>query len=510
MRWKCKVRDYSAKTIEEFIKYIDKYYSKSNEKIKGVWNKIKHVWVGFFHSTKDDINGNAERYIQSLTDRKYETERIIVRTWKAVGNVEEQYSADFKEIGSMCEAYANAAKKVSDIININAFSNPASFGGLLNSCADEYMKLIDTKVEKILKKSVDDLTDEDIEILAYVAMSTTDQELKERIYNAFYKDTTDKHVTYVAGAPEYQALRYYDRDEEKWQKFVVCENVYFASYYNEYLDGKISEEEINTYIRNHMAIQHLNKNGKLLFAGKDDKAVNVDESGNLSITIPKREHINVLDPEAKEWDPNSPFFDQEYNNAIANIPLDERPFDWNMEIENGEDARISIEDKNNKYVEDTIGLDTAEKAYKIISKVLDHYFPGFGEILDAAKKYAYDNVKHTYEGFEDFNDHITESSPSYLTNDQKSGYGWFVEKFDVKCISCGDSYTLMPSPDTYDKINELLERIKAERPGDYELLGIPADEAARGGKTVAEWFFDDSCKHPDRVYLNYQVMGSIK
>ena len=518
---KHKIRDYSAKTIEEFKKYMDKYYSKESGKIKKFWDGAKH-WLGFFTKNKDKINGDAEKYIKSLTDRRSETEQAIVRTWKEIAAVERQYSADFGKFESMCEAYVNAAKKATEVININSFSSPASFGGLLNSCADEYMRLIETKVENILKKSVDDLTDADIEILAYVAMNTADEELKGRIYNAFYNETTDEHITYAGEAPNYQPFHYYDRNEEKWQKFVACEKMYYSSYYADYLNGKISDGEINDYIKNHMAIQYLNDNGKMLFVGKENgPPITIGKSGEISVVVPKKEKVrlrgindrpwNPNSSYADRWDPDSPFFDSVYQDIEKQIPRDASIFGEDMKVQNGQNASNTISDKQDQYIEDTIDwAKFGENVYKYVGKkIADTILPGSGEVLDAIKDYGYDPAKKANGIIDDITDYNEKNSPTYLTDSQKTGYKWFITKFNVKCVINGDSYTLLPSQKTYGMIDEMLVQMKSEHPDMYRLMGIPADEAARNGKTEAEWLFDAACKNPDVLYRNFEVIDAL-
>ena len=505
---KRKIRDYSKATIDAFEKYIDTYYDAQSGGIRSNWDKIKR-WFGIYPKKQDEINGNVEKYIRSLEDNKSVTVNKIKRTWEAVAAVEETYSADFQKVSSMCENYVSAARKAADIINISSFSNPVSVGGLLNNCADEYMKLIETKLERILEKSVEDLTDQDIEILAYVSLNTTNRELKERILNVFYTDTTDQHITYVGGKPDHQPFHYYDRNKEKWEKFVTCENAYYSTYYSKYLKGELDDSAFNNNIKNHMAIQYLDEEGEMLFSSDGTGAVTIGKSDEISYIVPQKKQVQLFDQHrrpwnsnsayAGRWDPNSPYYQSVYKEVSAQIPREAKQHLSEMDIRNGEDARREIEaQKDDKLYKSSSAdwVSIGETSYKIAGKVVDHFLPGTGEIFDTLNKYGYKPAKKAAKIMNGVTGYMETNSSTHEPDYIKTAYGWYVHEFEVKCITVDGSYVLIPTKDTYDKINAKLQEVKAKDYEKYDLLmqGRPDDQ------TEAEWFFEQSYTHPECMY----------
>lgn len=522
---KRKIRDYSAATIEAFMKYIDTYYDDTSGKIRSGWEKFKH-WLGLYPKDQDKINGNVEKYIRSLEDNKSVTINRIGRTWEAVANAEKEYSAGFQKISGMCESYASAVKKAADIINISSFSNPISIGGLLNKCADEYMNLIETKVKQILEKPVEDLTDEDIEILAYVALNTTNQELKEQILNALYTDTTDQHITYVGDPPEYQPFHYYDRNQEKWDKFIMCENAYYDVSYNRYLNGELDDATFNSIIKNHMAVRHLDAEGAMLFSdGEEGTAVTIGDFGEISYVVPQKEHVKLFGPNrrpwnsnsayADRWDPDSPYYQSLRREVDAQIPRDAKQHLSEIDIRNGADARAEIMAQKDDALYTPVSADTVgmgETGVKIVGKVLDHFLPGTGEVLDALNKYAYKPAKKAGKTIIAADEYF--ASGGELTPHVKTAYGWYVDVFEVKCITVDGGFVLMPTKDTYKRINENLQELEALKQkkvkqgvteaeeykiAQYDMLMDGKPEGIEG-EEVAKWFFEKSCAHPENLY----------
>lgn len=89
-----------------------------------------------------------------------------------------------------------------------------------------------------------------------------------------------------------------------------------------------------------------------------------------------------------------------------------------------------------------------------------------------------------------------------------------MEVFEVKCITVDGGFVLMPTKDTYKRINEKLQELEALKQkglnqgateaeeykiAQYDMLMDGKPEGIEG-EEVAKWFFEKSCAHPENLY----------
>ena len=447
---KLKTRDFTSQTIDEFDRYMDSYYDEQTDKIKSFWNRIVN-WLGFFDLPWFNANGESEKYVRSLSSRRKKAETAITKTWTAVADVEATYEAYFNERLDLCASYSNIVRTIKNRITISAFQQSTNWGALLSSCAEDYTKFLENKALEITNKPVDELTDADIEILAYVALTTQDNELKEKIYNTFYYESTQNHIDYANAKPDDPYYRYYDRSDEKWEKFVDCTEVFFANKYQAYYNGELSEEEINSVIRNKLLVEYMDETGNVLFCEGSTQPIHFSSSGTVSLTTPTHDHVVVwynTSPANK-----GPFSDKESISAGGQ----KHTYNSNPAIADGADASrdIAVDVSDGMYVERR--LDWKDVGKKVGTAVVDHFIPGSGKIIGnidkSLKKVT--KVKDIAEKGEEINSEYYEKDHFY--EDSKPSYQWFVNAFDIKCVTTENGYTLYPTKDTEQIVTKMLK-----------------------------------------------------
>lgn len=489
-----KIRDYSAATIQEFERYMDEYYDDSGKHIRSSWDSFCH-WVRTWFKKSlpiedESAEGNAEKYIKSLTKEREATENKIRHVWEAVKRVEEEYSGKYESIASMSDSYCEILGKVSNIINISSITNPATFTSLMNECADDYMALIETKVNDILDKPLDQLTDGDIEILAYIALNTTDDQLKERIYNKFYVDKSSDHIHYSGNGPQNE-FHYFERDEEKWKKFTDCTEYYYESAMVEYYNDNITDEEFNKYIRNYSLMNYLDSNAPDCVTYNDDMTpVDIDDHGKVSFNEPDKEQYFIISTEQKTNNNPDLFNTQDVANQAGSH---RKSYESDLLILDGTSAeseiKYSIKDK--LYDDSSAMEEIIEKTIKKgIPAVADVIVPGSGEVIKVIEKgvKVVDNVVDTVQTIDDA---ANKNAPGYVEDYKKGDYADFVSDFEMKCVITGDSYTLIPSNKSMEIAQKMLDWMKQNHSEVYQLLVPLCPE----GTSEAMWFLNNVSPH---------------
>ncbi len=191
-------------------------------------------------------------------------------------------------------------------------------------------------------------------------------------------------------------------------------------------------------------------------------------------------------------------------------------------IRNGADARAEIEAQKDDALYKPVSADTVgmgETGVKIVGKVLDHFLPGTGEIIDTLNKYAYKPAKKAGKTIIAADEYF--ASGGELSPHVKTAYGWYVDVFEVKCITVDGGFVLMPTKDTYARINEKLQELEAlkqkgldqgateadrETIAIYDLLMKGKPEGIKGAE-VAKWFYEKSCAHPEILYEYREIFS---
>lgn len=466
-----KTRDFTANTIVKFEQEMSSYFDEQTGEISNFWDRVCR-FLGIFDYSWFNASGEADKYIKSLSDRRDRAETEIVKTWTAVADVEAMYEARFRERKELCGSYSNIVKTIASRIELTAFEQPTNWGNLLSECAKDYEKFLEIKALEITNKSADELTDEDIEILAYVALTTTDDKLKGKIYNTFYRDTSTEHVEYVYGSRD-RPYRVYDRADEQWEKFVNCTEYYYATEYQAYFDGERTEEKINDVIRNKLLVEYMDETGKTLFATGAEQPVHFSTDGNVTLTIPA-DHIVV---HSREELRNSKFVDREH------IPLKKRTYNSNLAIANGAEAErdIAVDISDGMYIERQ--FDWKKHTIKAVQDAADLVLPGSGKVIGTADK-IFTTIMDTAQKLDEYR------KQEEFCEANKPFYQWFVGTFNIKCVTTENGYLLYPSKDTEALYQKMLIWLKENGYLKiYNMYRAPKEACFDGAEmTEAEWF----------------------
>ncbi len=445
------IRDFRAETISSFQTYIEEYYDTQTGKIRGFFNRV-FQWLGFFNFSSN-ANGDAEKYIRSLSKKKDTAETKIVTTWRAVADVENRYEATFTEKASLCSSVTDLTGAFSGRINLKTMSSPVDFSSIITKCQDSYMKLIEARAYSILERPIETWTDEDYEILSYVAVNTKDRYLQQCIINSFYYDNTSEHVFYAGEEPDDPAARIYDRREDEWNKFLSYCNAWYGMKTQDYYDGKISEQEINTAINNILMLQYLDNNGQTVLVKRNDIPVNLGTDGKLSFDVPTKDRFTIFYTEPTVKYQNTAFEGNEY----LKYPQKHMSYDADCTIRNGADAARSIREAETDSLNVEKRFDWGSFVLKNVGKVIS-LVPGCGELGKAVSKVTsyVSKGEKLIESLPDPN----ESKSDYVPKEAYPSYGWYVESFDLKCVETDSGMVLLPSADTEKIVENLKDWLK--------------------------------------------------
>ena len=441
-----KTRDFTAGTIEEFEKYIDKYFHDGRNAFERlIDNAIKDVTFSFKNiirlNDQDDI---SENFIRTLENDRSSVEREIISIWKEIAGIEQSYCHAFEHNCVRCESLTNIFRKIESSIQLDNLDNFANCNLMLRECGNDYLNMLEGRAVEITKKTPDELTDEDIEILAYVALNTTDNDLKERIYKTFYTETTSQRINYVIDKPDKPYYRFYDRNEEKWDKFVKDSELYYQQTLDKYYNGELTDEqEFNKIIRNKLLIEYMDEEGKLIFSSGSNDFLSISDKGEVTFVVPGYDHAVVW--YKKQENPNGKLVEKE-DISLSRIT---KEYDCEPNVYEGEDASYAID----KEISDEIRIqrrsNPLKEAYdgikgKLVG-LINEAFPGFKVVTKVSEKMYKKGVE---EG-------IITTGEEVISADEKPDYSWFAKEFDLKCVMNNGDYVLIPTNKSCEIISEL-------------------------------------------------------
>lgn len=499
-----KIRDYTTEQISKFEAYLDEYYDASERETSTLWNKIKSLFSLFTRQTNivADSDGQSEKFIQRMRTTREAAEMNIITIWQAVDQVESNHCGLFKAASSNIDAYSSILEKISSKISLNSFSNPSALPEIINDCRNEYMTLIEPRVNTLLdNKAACDLSDGEIEMLAYVYINSDDIPLQNRIANYFYYDNTSEHINLTKDTPD-ELPHYYDRYEDSWNKFHVMESYYFSSYYGQYLDGQLSDEEISTVLSNHLTIDYIDKNGSLLYSENDIMPIQITSDGIVSLDIPDIQNINL-------WYSDDILENNSYNNLGRFTPqngleygLDNIPHNTHSmhlgDVRRGAAAELHIE---SEVAETIAGTDQPNYSSMINKKIT-------GKVEGSLKKAANAELPGSgkalgilFDMSREAEDFWNKPSENYIPPESKDRYGNYIRLFDIVYVDINDGGMLFSSPNTENQINKFLEWAKDNRPDLYDKY-LSDDTEDFLQNTNVPFFMNDLLGLNDNEYIS--------
>lgn len=453
------VRDFTAETLNQFISFMDSYFTKGEDECASWWNSLLY---GLSVFNIDSAGGDAKKYVRSLGTAREVAEEEINRVWEAVADVEESYSGKFTRTSEQLTAYSDMAKQMQGCIGSGQLGGSYDFAALVSQLKADYLVSLEAKARNIIKKDSSQWTDEELEIVAYVSMNTDDETFPLDAANAFYKKTAE----YPGG--NYNACQ---RDEAQWDKFRTLCNYYYAERYQQYLygDPPMSDSEIEGVIRNRTLIQQIDELPSDMYL--------CTEEGHPPFTMEKGSgkigYSYTKDPPELEFQqgaiPRTERSDREFQQTPRG--LTQGWIDTNVRFDNGAEISTATHMKQAEVVcyqydweaEGAKALEKVGKKYikKGIEATVNAAVPGTGKV-------AVEVLDMVGEGVETVNDMIT---PPDLSAYREGFALEYAEKFRMKLVTTSDGYMALPTPETrqcVERVMSWLEEHKETYPNLYE------------------------------------------
>lgn len=427
-----KVRNFTDVRLKDMEKYFKKYF----EDLSFI-EKLAH-YIGSFNIKTED---NYKQYIRSLGKTAGVVNSKVATIYKGIKIIEKTYKGKITKNKEQLESYKNMIDRFSSAISFENFSTPYNFNALESCMVDDYLKTLSSRVDTILEKNIDDLTDEDIEILAYCYSNCSDDKTREKILNYFSEDVTDKHVTNKSteGKPD---IHYYEMNE-KFQYFNICAQYYYEITYEKYLNGECSEADFNTAWQNYYVISNFDTEN--YFWSENGKAITI-KKGQMTYNIAKYDNI-VID---------------EFGGIKANNkgePAKSMPKDWlynKYELDTSfafyEPGASSQSYLENKMIGDNYSDDQIDWGSKIQDKYIESVEAGADAVLPGSGK-VIKKVVSTIEKIEKIDGN---SDKDFSDFSNSRAIGWF----QLKLIDSGNGkYYVVAGPNSkaaFDKFKAAL------------------------------------------------------
>lgn len=443
-------RDFTDKTLDELNRCLDNYFGKEITDSENWLNSLLRYFKIF---NIKNAKGNYKKYVKSLAGTRELAENKIRRVWGDIEDGEKEFCFDQNEIIQSVECCKTMLDKLSSCINVDTFKSAYDFSKITLSLEDEYLKVLEYKAEMILQKNVEDYSDEDIEILAYVALTTSDEDLVTRIYSSFYSekyDTENLKIQGVSGDMGNVRSDLYERNDEKWEKFCSVSRIYMSAEYSKYLNNPedYSEEMINTVLRNYYAMCYL-EDEHFLVASEDRELIYISGDGTLKYSVPTQvddslqvvstgsidgsvliHHTSVEKSHKINWIDNGKDASGKISGEISDSVVRDEQFNWGEFL-----------------VEETVAI------------AADCALPGSGKVVQVAEKIVKKEVKKI--GKETAKEVLDEPQNRFEYN--KAYYKDYVSEFKMKCISTDGGYSVLPTRDSIEKINHFYEWLAANK-----------------------------------------------
>ena len=454
------VRDFSAAKVTEIENFLNSYYGDLEN--SWLYTLGAQLWAIIAGWARDSYHGDYDAYMRAYTAARREAEAKIRALWNAVADVEKRECMNASQAKQMTSSYVNILTELKSYLNVSSFSGILPVGGIMENLQDDYLKNLECKAQQILDGAMP-FSDEDMEVLGYVYTNTAEANLREKILSAFYTKTT-QYKGYRSGDFAF----FYVRDEEQWKKFSALVDYYTIDAYQGYLQmdpdsAEYSEANtrINEILRNQTQLHAMDKASLLCqYSQTTNKPVVQIVNGEVAYDSPV---LNIFNETSSAPFPSpSPMNRGDY--TIRSIHHHGGKICW---IEEGADAGQHIseevaEELRQKNPDFNMGKKVLDIYKTIGEKGLDIILPGSGEIIGAI-----DNVVGTIN---DVADIVETNEAASKQSYAKAYYVNYVNMFEMKCVSAGDYYTFLPTPETSERVelfNKWLEENKDAYPELY-------------------------------------------
>lgn len=469
-------RDYSAAKVEQIETFLNNYYGElEGSWFKGLFAQVRSFLGGIFSALfVRSYHGDYESYMKSLTAAREEAERKIRELWSAVETVETHYESAFQDAAQMTQEYTNMAERLKNILNVSAFTAPIDFDAVLPVYTGEYIHSLEYRAWEILKHGMP-YSDQELEVLAYAYTGTTDDSLRERILNCFYKKESQK----ANGHEALDSCYFFERDEEQWKKFEAVVDVYTTERYRAYLQTDPDDpnfeqidKQINEVLRNNNQMHALDGRDTLCMniPGHDPKKsyspIKIEE-GKLKYDTPDFQAIEEESRDRTYSTATNPHYDKSYSSWTDSHADGET--NW---IGNGAEGAHQINSDSSKKILDldppySIDDTVTDLIKKGAKKGADALVPGSGKVIGYVEKIY--KIGGQVDDIVNYNRTTTEYDKPY--------YSSYVDMFDMKCVSTSGGYTVYPSPSTAHKVKlfyDWLETQKTTAPSIYNAYQVNA------------------------------------
>lgn len=462
-------RDYTKKTTKQISKEIDDYFDEDGN-LNWI-NSILFKWE--FFSIRGETASSYKKYVKSLGAKRDEVLQKIDICLRQIETVEKKYSKELLVYKSKTDSYVHMVNNLSDCISLKNFHNTYDFSKLQELCYNDKINVIDLKIYDILEKDCNEWTDEELEIVAYVYCNTNDDELKEQIVNSFYSESTDERFT-SDNMHKYIAYKYYDRNEEQWDKFVELEHFYYEDAYTRYLNGD-ENVDIEKCTKNNLEISHLDDDKYSFLVAMESHPIEYNEDGEIKLCIPKYKEIQIGNQRNATIADGKPFYGA--SNKYENLGDKETFCVYNVDSEKGE---VYIDEKikeDSLYTEQTnVAVFFIEKAIdEGVGAAADAVIPGSGIIAKAIKK----ATKAGYKAVKSSAEVQTNDSKAYKLLDIEN----YVQYFGFMVVHTSDGISVMHTPESIRIVEEWMQLLEKKYKNNNELYK-DAYEAYIKNKTI--------------------------
>lgn len=459
-------RDYTPEVLAEITAAVDAYVGKSGEADIIEWlfprkGAKEYIW-----------------FLRDMGNEKDEVKLKITRVLKKIEEEEKNFSKDFSNIEEEIAAMKDILDRLASEISFKRFSTLVDFYKVALGDQGKVQDYMEAKSEQIMKKPPQEWTDEEYEIVAYAYISSTDDEFKCQVINCFYSDSTDKHIIderRLQASDGKSNIKYFDRDEESWNKFRNITALYYANEYDRYLNGDPNDEaqsrKFETAMENYLVIENYNSDEYSTLVSKHDNPFKF-EDGSFQANIAKYDKIEMKDGgiylDGKPGLVDVPYNSFEREETLSAISVKS---DYSVqEVSSGKEAGKYID---NEFKEDALETESPMKGTvnSVLNAGLGAIYAGM-DILIPGSGTAAGAIIDTSIAISENANAEEEKERQY----RMASLSQFANAFGIGIAFTSEGVLLYNTPTSIKKLNDLIQELKEEKPVTYDYFKGDRDE----------------------------------
>lgn len=204
----------------KFTKEIYNALSEGVEDKEEVWDKVvdffSDIWTSACNaftgvSLEEDFS-NFSTYLRDVADLNNYTAEEITNIFRNVEDVDVHYENVNRNANQQIRDYATIVKKLKEAISDVNFTNTYSTDTFLAAIPQEAQRLMGAQWENILSKDIEDITEEELNMIAIYLVQSGDEELLEdmiiQCYEIVQPDTGIKNPTVYQDATGHVVEKY--------------------------------------------------------------------------------------------------------------------------------------------------------------------------------------------------------------------------------------------------------------------------------------------------------------